>query len=121
MHVGLRVVGISKVIVFKHSIYIKYNIMEITELERKIYKGEKLTKKELREAVWGCEEVAQEVGENRRWSRNISSIIKIKDKLFCINWEQGLTEYQDNCYDEQPFEVEEKVEIIERKYYIRKK
>lgn len=62
-----------------------------------------------------------EYGDNREWDRAVSTIIKIKDKLFCINWSQGLTEYQDNHFYEQPFEVEEKTETIVRKYYVQKK
>lgn len=91
------------------------------ELEKKIYNGEKLTEEELKMAVFECSEVTTEYGENRRWSRSASTIIKVKDKLFCIDWEQGLTECQDDCFEDQPYEVEEKTETITRTYYVRKK
>lgn len=38
-------------------------------------------------------------GEDRRWSRTMESIVKIKDRYFKITWEKGLTEMQeDECY-----------------------
>lgn len=92
----------------------------MTELEEKIYNGEYLTEKELRTAVFECDEVTTEYGENRRWSRSVSTIIKIKDKLFCIDWEQGLTECQDNYFEEQPYEVEEVEHTIVVKEYVKK-
>lgn len=48
-------------------------------------------------------------------------LLKIKDKLFCIEWEEGLTEYQDNCFWEQPYEVEEVERTVVVKDYIKKK
>lgn len=92
----------------------------MTELEEKIYNGEYLTEKELRTAIFECDEITTEYGENLRWSRPASTIIKIKDKLFCIEWEQGLTECQEDYFEEQPYEVEEVEDIIVVKNYIRK-
>lgn len=92
----------------------------MTELEKKIYNGEHLTERELRVAVFECDEVTTEYGENLRWSRSVRSIIKIEDKLFCIEWEEGLTECQLNCFDDQPYEVEEVEETIVVKRYIPK-
>ena len=45
-------------------------------------------------------EIGHSMGEPRRWTRTIYSICKIQDKYYCINWEQGLTEYQENLYDD---------------------
>lgn len=70
----------------------------------KILNGEKLTEEEIRELVWDYE-VDREEGDNRRWSRTITSIVKLCDKYFSIDWEQGLTEYQENEYYNQPYEV----------------
>lgn len=90
------------------------------ELEEKIYNGETLSESELENAVFNLDEIDVKYDDNRRWNRNVSTIIKIKDKLFCINWSQGLTEYQDNDFYEQPFEVEEKTKTIVKKYYVPK-
>lgn len=48
------------------------------------------------------EEVAQGA---RRWSETIYTYIKVLDRYFCIIWEKGLTENQDNMYYNQPEEV----------------
>lgn len=44
-------------------------------------------------------------GENRRWTRTVSSIIKVKNEYFSIDWEEGLTECQENSYMNQPIAV----------------
>lgn len=44
-------------------------------------------------------------GENRRWTRTVSSIIKVEDEYFSIDWEEGLTECQENSYMDQPVAV----------------
>ena len=92
----------------------------MTELEEKIYNGKHLTKAELENAVYECDVINTEYGENRRWNRFVRSIIKIEDKLFCIEWEEGLTECQINSFDDQPYEVEEVEETIVIKKYIPK-
>lgn len=47
-----------------------------------------------------------EEGDNRRWSRSVVSIAEINGRYFKIYWEEGLTEYQDDCCYDQPIEVE---------------
>ena len=44
-------------------------------------------------------------GEDRRWSRTNQSFLKIKERYFVIVWEEGLTEMQQNDYNNQPYEV----------------
>ena len=94
---------------------------DINELEEKIYNGEDLSPQELQNAVFGCDEVCTKYGIMGRWNVPVSTVIKIRDKLFCIDWYQGLTEYQENIFDEQPYEVEEIEETITVKKYIQKK
>lgn len=56
------------------------------------------TESEARELIWECE-VDIEEGDNRRWSRSNTSIVKADDgKFYAIDWEEGLTEYQENEY-----------------------
>lgn len=88
------------------------------ELEEKIYNGEHLSESELIDAVFECNEVDTVYGENNRWSRYVSTIIKIKDKLFCIDWEQGLTELQPDYFENQPYEVKEVEETVVVKKYV---
>lgn len=91
----------------------------MNKLEEKIYNGEHLSESELVDAVFGCNEVDTVYGENYRWSRYVSTIIKIKDKLFCIDWEQGLTELQPDSFECQPYEVKEVEETVVVKKYVR--
>jgi len=57
------------------------------------------TKEEVRE--WAGEGVDEIVGEDRRWSRTNTTIVKIDNKFYSIYWEQGLTENQENEYEAQ--------------------
>lgn len=70
----------------------------------KIDSGEQLTKEELTELIWGYD-VDTQYGDNRRWSRSVTTIIELNGRYFSISWEEGLTEYQDNEYNSQPVEV----------------
>lgn len=71
----------------------------------KIDAGEKLSEIELRKIVYECNEISKDYGENRRWTRSVQSIVELCNRYFCIQWEEGLTEYQDNSFYEQPYEV----------------
>lgn len=66
---------------------------------------ETLTEGEIKRLVYNYE-VVSDYGENRRWSRSVSTIVSICDRYFCIDWEQGLTECQENEFYNQPYEVE---------------
>ena len=70
----------------------------------KIEKGEPLDKDELRELVHEYK-VETHHGSNRRWTRTNTTIISLMGRYFRIHWEEGLTEYQENEYMEQPVEV----------------
>lgn len=71
---------------------------------KKIDNGEQLTKEELIELIWGYD-VDTQYGDNRRWSRSVTTIIELNGRYFSIDWEEGLTECQDNEYNSQPVEV----------------
>lgn len=70
----------------------------------KILNGEKLTEREIKELVWDYE-VEREEGDNTRWTRSVTSIVRLCDRYFSIDWEEGLTECQENEYYNQPYEV----------------
>ena len=72
---------------------------------KKIDSGEKLTERELSEVVYRYD-VETEHGENRRWSRTNTTIVEMMGRFFSIDWEEGLTECQENEFYEQPYEVE---------------
>ena len=77
----------------------------------KIDNGEELNESELSEL--SSEHVDKIEGENRRWSRSVTSIVQLGERYFSIDWEEGLTEMQENEYDNQPVEVKQKTEMVE--------
>ena len=102
----------------------EYYIEHFLELMvEKIDNKIELTKDEVRNLVFReAYEVA--AGENRRWSRTISSLFEYGDRLFMVDWEQGLTESQENMFYAQPYEVEKTVTTrtieVEDVVYIKK-
>lgn len=80
---------------------------------RKIDAGEALTEKEIRTLVlcgYAVEEIEHSVG---RWERQVSSIVEIKGRYFSIDWSEGLTEMQENTFDDfHPEEVESYEETV---------
>lgn len=83
------------------------------EVLRKIDAGEALTEKEIRTLVlcgYVVEEIEHSVG---RWERQVSSIVEIKDRYFSIDWSEGLTEMQENSFNDfYPEEVESYEETV---------
>lgn len=103
--------------------------MEIEEFESKL-KNKTFTEEELQELTQDYlftnqgDRIEYEIidtiydDELNRWSRNVQTIIKYKNKYYSILWEEGLTEYQDNGFYEQPYEVIKKTKVIEQDYWI---
>ena len=75
------------------------------ELEKRLLAGEKT----FSEREYEVETIE---GDEGRWTRYIETIIEVNGRLFSINWERGLTEYQENSYDYQPVEVERYQETV---------
>lgn len=69
----------------------------------KIVSGEALTERELSRLLRF--EIEREDGDELRWTKFVYSIIELKDKFFQLSWQCGLTEYQEDIFDSQPFEV----------------
>lgn len=92
----------------------EYYIEHFAEIMvHKIDNNEPLTEDELKALV--CEnynvsrsqgEVARMIGDSGRWTKTVSSVIELCGRYFEIDWEQGLTESQENEFLEQPYEVE---------------
>lgn len=74
----------------------------------KIDSGENLDESELRNLRWEFNVVETQHGENRRWSRSVRSILEIGGRYFALDWDEGLTEMQENEFYNQPIEVEKK-------------
>ena len=74
------------------------------EMLEKIDNGDNLTEKELSRLV--CDfEIDREEGHNRRWTRSVKTIVRLGKRYFAIDWEEGLTECQENEFYHQPYEV----------------
>lgn len=58
--------------------------------------------------------------EHRRWTVAMEHIIKIKDRYFCMNCDEGLTECQESYYDtsifEEVFPFEKQIIVTEWKH-----
>ena len=60
---------------------------------------------DMREFIDGWE-IERQYGDSHRWDIEINSICELLGKYYCIQWRQGLTEYQEDSFeDSQPFEV----------------
>ena len=64
---------------------------------------------DVRELVWESE-VERIVGESRRWSRTNLSIVESEGKFYELQWEQGLTEQQEDEYFDQTAKEVEQIE-----------
>lgn len=82
----------------------KYTTEELAV--KKLESGERLSEDEISTLLSENDAVYTEEGEMRRWSRSVMSVVEINDKLYAIDWEEGLTENQENEFFEQPYEVE---------------
>ena len=61
------------------------------------YTSDQLLSEELLDC---CEEVDRIEDEPRRWSRWVQVILKIKVRFFSVGYDEGLTEMQENEYDD---------------------
>ena len=53
----------------------------------------------------GAEIVDRIEGECDRWTQNITTIFKYENKLYALDWYRALTEYQEDEFYNQPYEV----------------
>lgn len=99
------------------------------EFEDKLYNG-KFTERELHDLRWFDIDIEEDAYNNlksidtiessdlNRWTRFVSFIFSYKDEYFCLDYQEGLTEYQDDIFDSQPYKVkkvEKQVTVIEFK------
>ena len=47
----------------------------------------------------------REYGDKGRWDRSVNSICYLCRRYFEVDWSEGLTEYQENYFRTQPYEV----------------
>lgn len=86
------------------------------EIVKKLKSGEKLTESELETLVYEGNEIAEIEGDSYRWTQSVQTIINIEGELWAIDWQRGLTEYQESEFYDQPYRVkkrERQITIIE--------
>lgn len=71
---------------------------------RKIDNKEELSRKEMLD-ILDLYTISVKEEETLRWAKAMKSIIQLQDRYFCIEWQQGLTEYQEDIFNKQPYEV----------------
>lgn len=93
--------------------------MTVKEFLTRYDNEENFTEDELKDIYWGDfegdegpEEVDEEIDDKRRWSQFVYKYVNIGGRYFCLTADIGLTEYQDNEYNYQPFEVRPVEKII---------
>lgn len=86
--------------------------MSLEETILKLKNNEILTEKEIQNLVLDFNHVEEIGGDQHRWQQEVSTIIEVDNKFFRIDWMRGLTEYQENDYLEQPYEVIPKEKTI---------
>lgn len=85
------------------------------EILAKIKRKEPLSQNELEDVIFKYNVYTDEGGDSR-WYRYMSTISKLDDTYVVTNWKHGLTEYQENEYDEEPIIVT-KIKTEEIKMY----
>ena len=76
------------------------------------------TEEELKDLAWcdvdaDVEMITQEEGEQHRWTQDVSTIFEFEGKYYSLDWDRGLTEFQENGFYTQPYQVEKEVKTIE--------
>ena len=82
------------------------------EYYEKIKSGEELNEKQLRElSLEGGLSYSIDSG---RWQEQMVTVLNFDDEVYLLYWQKGLTEEQENLFEEQPIKVSvnKKEEII---------
>lgn len=97
----------------KYTLKVFYDSKYDTEekISMKLESGEKLDESEIAFMVHNLEKIHEEEGDEGRWDRQMSTVVKLEENLYAIDWSRGLTESQENVFSEQPYKV--KVETKE--------
>lgn len=82
------------------------------EVLKKIRNKEDFTQEEIESLFYMLEQVDEKKYDKRRWYIPVETIFKVKDTYILLEWDEGLTEYQDNVYDFNPYEVYYKEKTI---------
>ena len=88
------------------------------EVLKKIRNKEDFTQEEIESFFYMLEEVDEKRYDKHRWYTPVETIFKVKDTYILLEWDEGLTEYQENEYDLNPYEVyyKEKTTVVKEWY-----
>ena len=72
-----------------------------------------IAEKDLQKLVWNYEKDRVE-GDSGRWTKSVQSICELKGRLVAVDWQEGLTECQENEFYDVPYYVKavEKTVVI---------
>lgn len=59
--------------------------------------------------IKGVKTVWEKVNDTGRWQNFMSTVFEFQDRYYQVDWASGLTEMQEDEYDELPFEVKKNV------------
>lgn len=77
-------------------------------IEEKLEDGKCLAENEI---AYLCREypcIYEEEGNSGRYTIFMMTIVDVDGQLYAIHWQKGLTECQENIYDNQPFKCTQK-------------
>lgn len=68
--------------------------------------GDRFAEYELKYMAYDCSKEVEEIeGDSHRWSKDMTTIFECDGRFFQIDWNSGLTEYQEDEFFSQPEEV----------------
>ena len=94
--------------------------MNEKEFLKRYDEKDQFTENEIESILWDFLQFDEINGNDHRWYRPVMTIIKVNDRFFAIDWNRGLTEYQEHEYPNQPYEVESRKKIIEVTEWVKK-
>lgn len=74
--------------------------------------GERFDEYEREYMAFDCEKVDEIEGDRGRWTMGMTTVFECDGRTFAIDWNSGLTEYQEDEFYNQPYEVEFQEETI---------
>lgn len=117
-----KVIKVDNVNSVTKKVYYDYKYDWSQRMSMKLKARKNLSSLDIRDLIYNFNEVHREEGEDRRWSKSVLSVIDIEGELYAIEWEQGLTENQENEFYNQPYSCTLKTkEIVIKKTMVVKK
>ena len=112
IHERFKVVRVEEKNSITRNVYYDFKYDWKERMKMKLEDSVNLSSSEINDLISNFSEVHREEGENRRWSKSVLSVIDIDGDLYAIEWEEGLTENQENEFCNQPYPVTLKTEEI---------